>query len=60
MHGVWEMRVVREEIEVEEQNRVTPDEDVEMGNLVEQLLDAKIATAQDSVVDDLAESVLKL
>jgi len=59
MHGIWEMRVVREELEVE-QNMITPDEDAEMDDLAEQLLDAKIATAQDSAVDDLMEGVSRL
>ncbi|KAI4656991.1 uncharacterized protein J4E79_007606 [Alternaria viburni] len=47
-------------IEVEEQNKVTPDEDAEMDNLAEQLLDAKIAIAQDSAIDRLMEEVSRL
>ncbi|KAI4649057.1 uncharacterized protein J4E78_008575 [Alternaria triticimaculans] len=57
---VWDTRDVRQEIEVEEQNMITPDEDAEMDDLAEQLLDAKIATAQDSAVDDLMEGVSRL
>jgi len=57
---VWDIRDVREEMEVEEQNRLTPDEDAEMDNLAEQLLDAKIATAQDSAIDGLMEGVSRL
>ncbi|KAI4923561.1 hypothetical protein J4E85_008600 [Alternaria conjuncta] len=60
MHGIWEMRVVSEETGGEEQDRVTPDEDAEMDDLAEHLLDAKIATAQDSAVDDLMEGVSRL
>ena len=57
---VWDIRVVLEERGVEEQNRLTPDEDAEMDNLAKQLLDAKIATTQDSAVDDLMEGVSRL
>jgi len=57
---VWDIRDVREEMGVQDENRVTPDEDAEMDNLAEQLLDAKIATAQDSAIDDLMEGVSRL
>ncbi|KAI4673534.1 uncharacterized protein J4E88_008589 [Alternaria novae-zelandiae] len=58
MNGVWDMRNgCAQEIGVEEQDRATPDEDAEMDDLVEQLSEAKIAIAQDSAVDDLAEGV---
>jgi len=60
MDGLWETRDVREQIEVEEQNRLTPDEDAEMDDLAEHLLDAKIAIAQDSAVDGLMEGVSRL
>ena len=61
MNGVWDMRNgCAQEIGVEEQNRATPDEDAEMDDLAEQLLGAKIATAQDSAIDDLMEGVSRL
>jgi len=58
MNGVWDMRNgCAQEIGVEEQDRATPDEDVEMDNLAEHLLDAKIAIARDSAMDELADGV---
>ena len=60
MGGVWEIRVEREPTEVEEQNRLTSNEDAEMDNLAEQLSDAKIGIAQDSAVDGLMEGVSRL
>jgi len=57
MREVWDTRDVRQEIEVEEREKVTLDQDVDMDSLVEQLSEAKIAIAQESAVDDLAEGV---
>ncbi|KAI4690269.1 hypothetical protein J4E81_007421 [Alternaria sp. BMP 2799] len=59
-HGVWDIRVVREERGVEEQEGVTPDEDAEMDDLVEHLLDAKIAIKQDTALDSLVDGVSRL
>jgi len=60
MDGIRDMTVVREEMGVQEQNRIRLDGDTEMDNLAERLLDAKIAISQHSAVDNLVNDLSRL
>ena len=60
MDGIRDMTVVREEMGVQEQNRIRLDGNTEMDNLAERLLDAKIAISQHSAVDNLVDDLSRL